>query len=158
MTDPAPTQGKFASQEDVTGRFEGGASAFPSNRLPWVMLRIGDVESELMFQVPSLRKPLDDIAEDSAAAGDPDRLNRVKFVVADKVLDLYRNPGGPITSNATTTPDITTSRSYAPDPTRGRVEFTAAELDRCRLHRPRKRFGSIQIDPGLVTHDRPFGW
>ncbi|ETB15626.1 hypothetical protein O983_28135 [Mycobacterium avium 09-5983] len=70
----------------------------------------------------------------------------MKAVVADKVLDLYRNPNGPTTSNSVTTPDITTARSFAPDPTRGKVEFTAAELDRCRLHTPRRRFGSIQID------------
>ncbi|GAB4677586.1 hypothetical protein [Mycobacterium avium] len=155
MTDPASTQGKFASRNDVTARFEG---TILDGRLPWVDVRIGDVESELMFQVPSLRKPIDQIQADSVNAGDPDRLNRVKAVVADKVLDLYRNPNGPTTSNSVTTPDITTARSFAPDPTRGKVEFTAAELDRCRLHTPRRRFGSIQIDPGIPTRDRRCTW
>ncbi|OBJ08284.1 hypothetical protein [Mycobacterium sp. 1465703.0] len=148
MTEPS-TQGKFASRNDVTARFEG---TIPESRLPWVDVRIGDVESELMFQVPSLRKPIDQITADSVSAGDPDRLKRVTAVVANKVLDLYRNPNGPTTSNSVTTPDITTARSFAPDPTRGRVEFTPAELDRCRLHTRRQRFGSIQIDPGIPTH------
>ncbi|ETB15627.1 hypothetical protein O983_28140 [Mycobacterium avium 09-5983] len=68
MTDPASTQGKFASRNDVTARFEG---TIPDGRLPWVDVRIGDVESELMFQVPSLRKPIDQIQADSVNAGDP---------------------------------------------------------------------------------------
>lgn len=144
--------GKFADQVDVTGRFEG---TIPSSRLAWVDLRIGDVESELMFQVPSLRKTVGEIATESAAAGDADRLNRVKSLVADKVLDLYRNPEGPVSQRSTTTPDITTSRAwYAADATRGRVGFTVAELDRVRLHTRRQRFGSIQVDPGMVTRDR----
>jgi hypothetical protein len=147
------TDGKFATRADVTGRFEG---TIPSNRLAWVDLRIGDVEGELMFQVPSLRKSLDDIAADSVLAGDPDRLKRVTSLVADKVLDLYRNPGGPTTQHSTTTPDVTVSRAWAVDATRGRVQFTAAELDSVRLHTRRQRFGTIQVDPGLVTRDRPW--
>jgi hypothetical protein len=147
----SPTQGKFASQSDVTGRFEG---TFPSNRLSWVTLRIGDVESELMFQVPSLRKAVDEINADSAAAGDPDRINRVKTLVADKVLDLYRNPGGPRTQHSTTTPDVTVSNAWSPDPTRGRVQFTPPELDSVRLHTRRQRFGTIQVDPGIIACER----
>jgi len=118
------TDGKFATQADVTGRFEG---TFPSNRLAWVGLRLGDVESELMFQVPSLRKSLDEITADSVAAGDVDRPNRVKTVVCEKVLDLFRNPGGPQTQKSTTTPDVTVSRAWSPDPSRGLVQFTLAE-------------------------------
>ncbi|TDO18137.1 hypothetical protein EV580_1319 [Mycobacterium sp. BK086] len=148
MTDPEPTQGKFASPEDVTGRYEGN---FPDSRLPWVGLRIGDVESELMYQVPSLRKSTGEIAAESTAAGDPDRLNRVKSVVANKVLDLFRNPDG-ASQRSTTTPDITTSRGYySSDPTRGKVEFTTAELDKCRLIKPKRRFGSIMVAPGHIT-------
>jgi hypothetical protein len=152
----APTQGKFASQADVTGRFEG---TIASNRLPWVNLRIGDVESELMFQVPSLRKTVDEITAESTVAGDPDRLNRVKVLVCEKVLDLYRNPGGPTTQHSTTTPDITISRAWAAgDPTRGRVQFTPAELDKVRVHTRRQKFRTIQVDPGLVTRDRHWSW
>lgn len=145
MTDD---RGKFTSVQDVTGRFEGN---FPSDRLPWVLLRIGDAESELMYQVPSLRKPIEQIAAESDAAGDEDRLNRVKGVVANKVLDLYRNPDG-ASQRSTTTPDITTSRGwYGSDATRGKVEFTNSELASCRLIKPRRRFGSIMVAPGHIT-------
>lgn len=144
MTDPV--QGKFASTADVSARFEG---AFPDSRVPWAITRIGDVESELMFQVPSLRKSIDDITAESAAAGDPDRLNRVKSLVANKVLDLYRNPDG-ASQRSTTTPDITTSRGwYASDPTRGRVQFTVDELNKVRLHTRRQKFGTIHVSPGM---------
>jgi hypothetical protein len=150
------TDGKFATQGDVTGRFEG---TIPSGRLSWVDLRIGDVESELMYQVPSLRKSIDDINADSVAAGDPDRLNRVKSVVCEKVLDLYRNPGGPTTQQSTTTPDITISRAWAAgDPTRGRVQFTAGELDSVRLHTRRQRFGTIRVEPGVIACEGPRYW
>jgi hypothetical protein len=147
------TDGKFATRDDVTGRFEG---TVPSSRLAWIDLRIGDVEGELMFQVPSLRKSVDEINADSAAAGDPDRLKRVTALVADKVLDLYRNPGGPRTQHSTTTPDVTVSNSWAVDSTRGRVQFTTAELDSVRLHTRRQRFGSIRVDPGLIACERPW--
>lgn len=156
MTTPAdspPTDGKFATQDDVTSRFEG---AFPENRLAWVSIRIGDVESELMYQVPSLRKSLADIQADNALYNDTDRLNRVRNLVCEKVLDLYRNPRGPQTQQSTVTPDITTTDSYSPDPTRGKIQFTAAELSKVRLRTPKKRFGSVQIDPGIITRDRPW--
>lgn len=143
------TDGKFATRDDVTGRFEG---AFPSGRLAWVDLRIADVESELMYQVPSLRKTIDDIATESAQAGDDDRLNRVKRLVADKVLDLYRNPQGPVNQVTRTMPDISTSRSLDRDPTRGRVQFSQAELDSVRLRRQRPRFGTIRVAPGMIHH------
>lgn len=147
MTTPSP-DGKFATQDDVTSRFEG---TIPSNRLAWVTKRIGDVESELMFQVPSLRKSVPEIDAESTAAGDEDRLNRVKSLVADKVLDLYRNPEG-ASQRSTTTPDITTSRAwYAADATRGRVQFTPAELDKVRMPSRRPRFGTIMIQPGFIT-------
>lgn len=155
---PPPVDGKFATQADVTGRFEG---TFPPDRLAWASLRISDVESELMFQVPSLRKTLDDINTDSVAAGDPDRPNRVTRLVAEKVLDLYRNPDGPRTQKSTTTPDVTISSAWAADPTRGRVQFTPAELDSVRLHTRRAKFGSIMVVPGHITRDSggfPYGF
>lgn len=154
MTDPVePTPGKFASRDDVIGRFEG---TITSNRLAWVDLRIGDVENELMGRVPSLRKAIDAIQADSDAAGDPDRLKRVKSVVCSKVLDLYRNPDG-ASQKSTTTPDITTSRGwYSSDSTRGRVQFTDDELDSVRLRtKPRRRrFGTIGVAPFMPTRPR----
>lgn len=146
MTDPA--QGKFASATDVTDQYEG---PFPAGRLPWVNVKIGVVERELMYQVPSLRKPVDQIDADSAAAGDPDRRERVKDVVCEKVLDLYRNPGGAKTQHSTTTPDVTVSNAWRPDASQGRVEFTAAQLDKVRLHTRRQRFGTIMVVPGHIT-------
>lgn len=148
----APTQGKFASAEDVTSRFEG---TIPSDRLPWVNVRIGDAERELMGKVPSLRKSIEEIVADSVEAGDEDRVNRVRTLVAEKVLDLYRNPER-ASQRSTTTPDITTSRAwYASDPTRGRVQFTSEELDGVRLRRRKKRFGTIGVAPWQPT--RPAG-
>lgn len=140
----APTQGKFASQEDVISRFEG---TIPDSRLPWVNVRIGDAESELMGKIPSLRKPMNEIVAESIAAGDADRPNRVKTLVAEKVLDLYRNPERS-SQRSTTTPDITVSRAwYSTDPTRGRVQFTADELDSVRLRKRRTRFGTVPVAP-----------
>lgn len=151
MTEPSDdpsTDGKFATQVDVTGRFEGN---IPDNRLAWVTLRIGDVEGELMFQVPSLRNTIDQITADSEAAGDPGRLQRVAKLVADKVLDLYRHPDPGETQLTRTMPDITASRTWSPDTTRGRVQFTDCELDSVRLISPRPRFGSIMVKPGHAT-------
>lgn len=148
----APTQGKFASEADVTSRFEG---TIPADRLPWVNVRIGDAESELMGKIPSLRKSIEDIAAESIAAGDADRLNRVKMLVADKVLDLYRNPER-ASQRSTTTPDITTSRAwYSTDPTRGRVQFSDAELDSVRLRKKRRsKFGTVGVAPWQPTRPR----
>ncbi|KMV23340.1 hypothetical protein [Mycobacterium heckeshornense] len=149
MTSPAP--GKFVTPDDVTGRFEGD---FPADRMQWLSLRIADVESELMGWVPSLRKSVDQINADSAAAGDPDRLSRVKRLICDKVLDLFRNPDGASTS-AITTPDITISRAYSPATARGQVVFTEAELDTVRLRKQRVKFGSFTVQPGRITQP---GW
>lgn len=154
------TDGKFAQVADVTGRFEGN---FPTDREAWVGLRIGDVESELMGWVPSLRKTIDDITADNTAAGDTDRLNRVKRLVCDKVLDLYRNPRG-TTQQTTTTPDVTLADSFGSDKTRGgdntrgRIAFTQDELDTVRLRKQRNKFGTFQVQPGRLTHDRRNGW
>lgn len=138
--------GKFAALDDVSGRFEG---TIPSDRADLVKQRILDVEYELMGRVPSLRKAVDEIDAESAAAGDPDRRKRVTTLVADKVLDLYRHPDRSENQRAVTTPDITTSRSWSQsDPTRGRVAFTDDELDSVRLRvKRRKRFGNVAVAP-----------
>lgn len=139
----ADGDGKFATRDDVTGRFEG---TIPSNRLAWVSKTLGDVEEELMFHVPSLRKTVDEINAESAAAGDPGRLTRVKGLVARKVLELYRNPDG-AKQLSRTTPDVTVSRAWDTDATRGRVEFTEAELAKVRLSKRKQRFGTIRVAP-----------
>lgn len=139
--------GKFATQDDVTGRFEG---SIPSGRLAWVDLRIGDVEQALMGQVPSLRKTLQEIEDESVAAGDPDRLARVTTLVADKVLELYRHPTGE-NQLSRGTPDVTISRSWSPSSTRGRVAFTDDELGAVRLRGRKSRFGSFFVAPWRIT-------
>jgi len=148
MTTPVP-DGKFATIGDVTSRFEG---TIPSDRLDRVKTRILDVEYELMGKVPSLRKPVDDVDADSAAAGDPDRRKRVTTLVVDKVLDLYRHPDRGENQLTRTTPDVTTSRTWAPDATRGRVAFTDDELDSVRLRKQRRsRFGTVGVAPFAPT-------
>lgn len=143
--------GKFATSDDVTGRFEG---AIPSDRLERIKQRILDVEYELMGKVPSLRKPVDQIDAESAAAGDPDRRKRVTTLVADKVLDLYRHPDG-AHQLSRTTPDVTVSRTWAQNPNRGRVAFTDDELDSVRLRvKRRRRFGMIGVSPFQPTVPR----
>lgn len=134
MADPvAPA--KFASVSDVTSRFEG---TFPADREGWVQLRIEDVEAELMARVPSLRVPVVEIA--------PDRLRQVKRLVADKVLDLYRNPDGASQVSQTMQQD-TMSRSYSRDAYRGKIAFTDDELASVRLKTKRPRFGTATIAP-----------
>jgi hypothetical protein len=146
MTDP-----KFVEQADVTSRFEG---EFPDDRLGWVDVRILDVENALMGLVPSLRKPVADITADSAARGDPGRLDRVTTLVADKVLDLFRNPDPRVAQVSQTMEQDTVSRSYARDSARAGsvISFTEAELDSVRL-RPKRRskIGSIPVDPWRIT-------
>lgn len=146
--------GKFADIDDVIGRYEGVLPDSYADDNGWIDLRIGDTESALMGQVPSLRKPLDQIVADSIGVGDPDRVNRVKSLVCEKVLDLYRNPGG-ATSQSTTTPDITISKSfgYYQDTTRGKIAFSAAELDSVKLRRRRSRFGTISVAPWRPARD-----
>lgn len=141
--------GKFALYDDVAGRFEG---SIPSDRQDRIKQRILDVEYELMGKVPSLRKPVDQIDAESADAGDPDRRKRVTTLVADKVLDLYRHPDRSENQRAITTPDITTSRSWSSDGTRGRVAFSEDELDSVRLRKQRRsRFGTVSVAPFAPT-------
>lgn len=144
--------GKFAEIEDVSGRYEGELPEGLTESGGWVDLRIGDVESALMGQVPSLRKAIDQINADSAAVGDPDRPNRIKVLVCEKVLDIYRNPGG--ASDSITTPDITISKSFGfQDRTRGKIAFSPAELDSVKLRRRRSNFGTVPVKPWRPAHD-----
>lgn len=147
---------KFAELEDVTSRFEG---EFPADRQDWAATRIGDVENALMGLVPSLRKTLDEIETDSAARGDPGRLDRVKTLVADKVLDLFRNPDPRVVTTSQTMENDSVTRSLASRSGSARnnaqgstgIGFTEDELDSVRL-RPKRRskIGSIPISPWRV--------
>lgn len=137
---------KFADPDDVSARYEG---TIPDDRREWVELRIADVESELMGQVPSLRKPLDQIAADSSAAGDPGRLDRVRALVCRKVLDLYRNPDG-AAQKSQTMGDV--SMTWSRGGTGGPVAtFTADELDGVRLKATRSRFGVATVAPWRLS-------
>ncbi len=74
--------GRFVEADDVKNRYEG---VIPDDRSTWLTTRIDDVEADLILMVPSLGvEDVDQIA--------PARLQKVKAVVADKVLELYRNP------------------------------------------------------------------
>lgn len=141
-----PTSLKFATDDDVADRFEG---KIPADRSEWVTTRIGDVENQLMGLVPSLRKPLADITADNEAAGDPGRLARVKALVCDKVLDLYRNPNKAISSESQTFESDSFSRTYA-GAWRGAasaISFTDAELDTVKLRKRRRGISIIPVAP-----------
>lgn len=115
---------KFADGNDVTSRFEG---AFPSSRLGWVEVRLEDVENALMGVVPELRKPLDEIAERAEQRGDTTYLARVKALVCDKVLQLYRNPSGAY-QRSVTVDDVAESWSLSRQATTAAISFSADEL------------------------------
>lgn len=143
---------KFAEPEDVSARYEG---TIPEDRGEWIELCIGDIEAELMGKVPSLRKSIDEINAESAAAGDPDRLDRVKALVCRKVLDLFRNPDGAIQKSQTMGEVSQSSSWWRGSPSRGGaaggpVAFTVDDLDGVRLKRTRSRFGVATVAPWQV--------
>lgn len=84
---------KFAEFSDVAARYEGD---MPGDRAGWVELRLADAESELIGLVPSLAADISML--------DDDRVARVKRLVCDKVLTLYRNPDGALTISNTEGP------------------------------------------------------
>ncbi len=140
-----PPEGKFVTSDDVVARFEG---EFPSGRVAWAKWRIFDVENALMGLVPSLRKSLDEVNADSMRIGDPGRVDRVKALVADKVLALFRNPDG-AASVAQSMEQDSTTRTYGfyRDDTRGRIAFTDAELDSVKIHKKRSQIGTMFAAP-----------
>lgn len=144
MTAPQPPEGKFVDSDEVVARFEG---TFPDNRVTWLKWRIGDVENQLMGLVPSLRKTLDEINADSAAVGDPGRLDRVKALVADKVLDIYRNPDPRMSQMSQTMEQDTVSRSYVRSNAGTTISFTDGELAGVKLRKKRSRIGTIDVAP-----------
>jgi hypothetical protein len=144
MTAPTPPEGKFVTSDEVVARFEG---AFPEDRVTWLKWRIFDVENQLMGQVKSLRKPIDQINADSVAVGDPDRLSRVEALVADKVLDIYRNPDPRMSQMSQTMEQDTVSRSYVRSAGGTAISFTDAELAGVKLRRKRSRIGTLTVAP-----------
>lgn len=150
MSSPVPPEGKFVTADEAMARFEG---TFPGNRVTWLKWRISDVENELMGQVKSLRKPLADITTDSAAAGDPGRPERVKTLVIDKVLDLFRRPDG-AGSVRSDMDGFVETRAFAQVGGDGSVgvSFTESELARVRLSKARRpRAGTIAVAPPGYT-------
>lgn len=84
--------GVYAQFSDVTDRYEG---EFPSDRQTWVEARIDDVEAELFGLVPALA---DDVSTD-----DPARAGRVRRLICEKILALYRNPDGALAVSSSST-------------------------------------------------------
>lgn len=115
---------KFAARADVVNRFEG---PFPEGRLPWVDIRVTDVENALMGVVPELRRPLEEIQERAELRNDAGYLDRVKTLVADKVLQLYRNPSG-FTQRSITVDDVVDSWSSSRPAGSAAITFSADEL------------------------------
>lgn len=137
--------GRFVDQGDVVGRYEGD---FPTGRLAWVDLRIDDVEADLVLMVPSLAVSVTQI--------DPTRLQRVKSLVADKVLDLYRNPERARSRTETAGPysDATTFDSGRASP---RGYFTDDEVRNVRLHPKRSNLGVARVQPFVPGPRHPHG-
>jgi hypothetical protein len=127
--------GKFVEEADVTDRYEGD---FPSGRLTWVETRIDDVEADLILMVPSLAVPVDQI--------DPTRLQRVKALVADKILELYRNPERARTRTETAGP-YSDSTTFDSGKAALRGYFTDDEVRNVRLHPKRSNLGVARVRP-----------
>lgn len=127
--------GKFVEQTDVTNRYEGD---FPSDRLAWVDLRIDDVEADLILMVPSLGVPVDEV--------DPTRLQRVKALVADKVLELYRNPSRARTVTSTSGPYSDTD-TFDTGKSMPKGYFTDYEVRNVRLRAKRSNLGMAKVKP-----------
>jgi hypothetical protein len=128
--------GKFVDESDVTDRYEG---KFPDDRLTWLSTRIDDVEADLILMVPSLGVPVGEV--------DPTRLQRVKALVADKVLELYRNPERARTRTSTSGPysdSVTTADTGRVSP---KGYFTDDEVRNVRLRAKRSNLGMAAVKP-----------
>jgi hypothetical protein len=126
--------GKFVEPVDVTDRYEGD---FPTDRATWLAKRIDDVEADLILMVPSLdAATVDQIA--------PARLQKVKALVADKVLELYRNPERARTRTETAGP-YSDSTTFDSGSTGTRGYFTDAEVANIRLHTKRSNLGVAHV-------------
>lgn len=131
--------GRFADVSDVTDRFEG---TIPDDRLAWVGTRIDDVEAVLTGMVPSLE-------ESDLVIGEA-RLARVKTLVCNKVLDLYRNPEQATQRTQTSGPyseGVSFGRSV------GAGWFTKEELRSVRLRNRRANLGTTKLGPWRPERD-----
>jgi hypothetical protein len=123
--------GQFAQLTDVQAEYEG---VIPASRQAWVEAKIGAVEARLVGLVPSLAT----FSEDQ----DPARFERVKFLVTEKVLELYRNPAG---SRAVTV--MGQSNSWDPAVSSGRIAFTPEELSTVRMRKRKANLGTAKVQP-----------
>ncbi|MEH3135357.1 MAG: hypothetical protein PGN30_10195 [Mycolicibacterium neoaurum] len=140
MTAPTPDDGKFVTSDAVVARFEG---TFPPGRVTWLKWRILDVENELLGEVPSLRT-IDVNSTDDAVKI---RVGRVRSLIIDKLLDLYRNPTG-ATSQTHEMDGFRESHTRDGGGNSGTVSFTEEELNRVRLpKRRRPRLGTYGVTP-----------
>lgn len=120
--------GVYAQFQDVADRYEG---EFPSDRQTWVELRIDDIEAELFGLVPALAI---DISED-----DPARAARVRRLICEKVLALYRNPDGAVSVSSSNTMgpfEERNTRTISRQPSGTWFSFSDEELGRVGYVRP----------------------
>ena len=135
--------GIFVQPVDVTDRYEGD---FPAARSTWLDRRIDDVEADLILMVPSL-----DVTDVGQSA--PARLQRVKALVADKVLELYRNPERARTRTETAGP-YSDSTTFDSGRTGTRGYFTDDEVANVRLHTKRSNLGVAHVRPSIPRDPR----
>ncbi|MGW2666223.1 hypothetical protein ACWCW7_35170 [Nocardia tengchongensis] len=123
--------GTFADLADVQAEFEG---VIPSSRNAWVEAKIVAVESRLIGLVPSLATLVPD--------ADPARFGRVKHLVVEKVLALFRNPSGAKWQAAGPH-----SVTYSDTVNSGSILFTDEELSTVRQRKRRANLGVATISP-----------
>ena len=123
--------GVYAEFDDVADRYEAD---MPTERQSWVELRIDDAEAELLGLVPDLQDPGEVPA---------DRAGRVRRLICDKVLALFRNPDGAVTISNTLGP-YAASRTLT-GKTGSWVSFTADELAAVGYVAPTGTTGSVAL-------------
>jgi hypothetical protein len=135
--------GRFADLDDVTSRFEG---IIPSDREDWVETRITDVEAVLTGLVPSL--------EESDNVIGVSRLARVKALVCEKVLDLYRNPAR-VNQQSNTAGQYSESITFLSGlaGSKAGISFSAEELRGVRLRNRRANLGTTKLAPWRPERD-----
>ncbi|HMH59207.1 MAG TPA: hypothetical protein VK537_08500 [Galbitalea sp.] len=123
--------GQFAQLQDAIDQFEG---VIPSSRQAWVTNLIPRVEARLIGLVPSLAT--------LSQTADPARFTRAKFLVTEKVLEIYRNPTG-TTTDSVMGQSVTYSRTISS----GRISFTDEELATVRQRTKRANLGTAMVHP-----------
>lgn len=121
--------GQFAQLSDVQAEYEG---VIPTSRQAWVTAKIGAVEARLVGLVPSLAT----FTEDQ----DPARFERVKYLVTEKTLELYRNPTGSRSASV-----MGQSNSWDPAVSSGRITFTSEELSTVRMRKRKANLGTARV-------------